>query len=405
MIRSHPKISKLKNKQDFPKPLRLKKNRSSPKNWNKLYFFANLIPKDLVEIVVVFLVIGSLVAAHSLFFTNETELIKENTVRPYETLFYTNDWLDYNFINATQDFSRRGNSLGAIWCHGIVVQDSEWTFMVADNLLLYNLTTFTSQIIAFQTHNPSTSYVILELPGFIQSLNLYNGFLYFSHEYGIKRIRTDGSDFEILLQTQDGTYVSEMSLVNDWLYFRRGASQIFKMSIQNPKPELLLEKDGISQTTITNDWIFFSTQNSAIYRMNKDGTNLSRIINGGIVSSFTIIGDWLIYSNYNHALYKMCLTTFHHEFIYQISGLLLGHFNNWIYFSNNRTGFLYRIRINGTNLNHTLSREVTALNMVAGWKFYTTRGLTPTQDGGYVSFPFPYRMCLDSGVSERIRGG
>ncbi len=111
-------------------------------------------------------------------------------------------------------------------------------------------------------------------------------------EYGIYKIRTDGSE-----RTQLTPFICHgLNIDGDILYYLDIDNRIWQIRTDGSDERQLLD-EYCEYLNVSGDWIYYvNYYDGGIYRMQKDGTNSEYITDGDILN---VTEDWLYYSNYD----------------------------------------------------------------------------------------------------------
>lgn len=269
-----------------------------------------------------------------------------------------------------------GNSPGNLINLGIVCQNGDWIYFAnpGDSNRLYRVSTngFGKQKMADE--DPITC------------INAGSEWLYYIEgdvDCGgyLMRMRTDGSDKQKL---SDELY-TWLCFYKDKLYFN---STQDGLGCMNPDGSQVIFLDpstshlSTSAAVIMDDWIYYSrNKNSSngwyneLYKVRIDGNYITKItkLSGEIhIINFVIVGDWIYFVNYeDKILYRI-----------QIDGTNLNQVNNqiewgslnangsWLYSWNYDKNTIYRMDVNGTQIENILQDSASNLNIVNDWIYF-----------------------------------
>ena len=117
---------------------------------------------------------------------------------------------------------------------------------------------------------------------------------------GLYRAKLDGSKNEMIVNGS----VSDINIVGEWIYYfldyADDSNGIYKVNIDGSKNQLLYTEDyftvhnyDIDKMIVENDWIYFKKTSSIVYKLKTDGTMLQAYLdmdddNNGFFNSFSI---------------------------------------------------------------------------------------------------------------------
>ncbi len=219
-------------------------------------------------------------------------------------------------------------------------------------------------------------------------LNKSGNYLYYidlnSDEYNIVRIKTNGEDKQIVEQDVD---LAKVSVIDNWIYYFKD-NKLYKVKTDGSDKQILLDR-SITNYQIEGEWIYYSYRSNGKYIIAKtDGEDTQRI-DSDASSTFFVDGKniYYIYENYNtdddtysYELYKVETDGENKEKIADISGqvdtLGVNFDGKYLYYTKTDEEdnvAIYKIRINGEEETKItdISTYSTNININNGWIYYT----------------------------------
>ena len=221
-------------------------------------------------------------------------------------------------------------------------------------------------------------------------LNKSGNYIYYldrtTSDYNIVRMKTNGEDKKILVDTVD---TEKITVVNNWIYYFKDA-KFYKVKTNGKNKQVLSEK-VIDNYEIVGKWIYYSYINNGKYiiaKMKTNGEDNTKI-DTDAARTFFVKGNtiYYIYENYNeddlkyyYELYKIKTNGKNKEKITDLEdGINLSSMNfdgNKIFYTKNDENnnlCIYSIELNGKN--ETKITEIqaysTIINLHNGWIYYT----------------------------------
>lgn len=140
--------------------------------------------------------------------------------------------------------------------------------------------------------------------GFISNLNIVGDWIYFTDNYKICKIKTDGSGYK---KISDNIFTGEFIIIGDWIYFE--SEGLNKMMLDGSHRSKIIDCE-IADFNINGDWIYFSNINdkNRLYKVRIDGSKTTKLSED--TCGFINISDgWIYYKNFNDSnrIYKIKL--------------------------------------------------------------------------------------------------
>lgn len=249
--------------------------------------------------------------------------------------------------------------------------------------------------------------------------NLVNGgrvaisgeWIYYSLLDGMYRLKSDGTEKEMLYGWDTNTNPSPLCIVGEWIYYKRfcpykirldgteqqqindfesigsfrviGDSMYFgceyKMKTDGSDVQQIYDKNGASGNTVNNvdGWIYCydsdSEGNDSIFKFKTDGTDRQKIYSGR--TDFMIVDDdWIYYEEYDSKdLYKMKTDGSDNQLIVEevkISALNVD--NDWIYYGG--SDGLCKIKTDGSDKQVLCADNANDICIIGDWIYYDISG-------------------------------
>jgi IS1 family transposase len=249
----------------------------------------------------------------------------------------------------------------------------------------------------------------------------FSGRIYTSDTQGVYKIRTNGSDRIKLTDIENDVSISNMSVVDDWVYYcvkssyTEGINSIYKMRTDGTNKQIIESStNSYDSLIVTDGWIYYrlgernpreveyNGQTFTVYdvdylfyktKVDVSTIQLIPIDLRGDYSHINVIGDWIYYADYNeseddYGVYKIRIDGSEKQLLHRdsvpITSINVAD-DGWVYFSSNMggyseqrdTGILYKMRTDGTE-NQILSTHERDgyhnLCVVDEWIYYTLQG-------------------------------
>jgi hypothetical protein len=285
----------------------------------------------------------------------------------------------------------RGNTTGNTLYMGLVAEGGDWIYysisVQADDA------PYGAEWHLTKTHvDGGESIVILTYEeGPIRSINIIEDWIYFNMGYRIYRMRTDGSDLELL---RDGRNFNT-TVVGDWVYFLNESSEneedsILRMRRDGTNEEALVF-ENVSRFFVHEGWIYYREigVRGGIYRIRLDGSEKTKLSDdvsaGNIIGCFNIYDGWIYYQQ-SGSINKMRLDGTEHQVVVHGDHIYrLNVFGGWIYYSIAPTvgvpsGSLNRVRTDGSSMEIISFYSPHFIFVVDGWIFYKDGDIIDTDN-------------------------
>lgn len=120
--------------------------------------------------------------------------------------------------------------------------------------------------------------------------NLVNGgrvavsgqWIYYSLLDGIYRMKTDGTEGEMICSWETNTNPSPLCIIGEWIYYKRFCP--FKIKIDGSEQQQISEFEYIGSFRVIDGWMYFGSE----YKMKTDGSNVQQINEKNCASGNTV---------------------------------------------------------------------------------------------------------------------
>lgn len=294
-----------------------------------------------------------------------------------------------------------GNTIGNIRNYGYGTSDGKWIYYVSPNEDATKV-----GICKVKNKNPEEKQELLMNDMDILSLNVYKDYLYFigvvlenysetdDIDNKIYRMKTDGSDLEVINDNNFNNDCYEIYVLDNSIYYIGVDENIYKMNLDGTNAEMV-SNNGTGYIGITDKYIIYNVENETkdnyiTYIMNIDGTNPRPIVEGQRLYSVDILGDYVYYTNTDKHIYRTKIDSNEQELILETSAYNLNLKGDYLYFLNyaneeDYTVCLYRVKSDGSQEKEeevkTLSVTTKYINVVGDWVMY----MDYEEDSGFIN--------------------
>lgn len=284
-----------------------------------------------------------------------------------------------------------GNSIGNIRNYGYASTNGKWIYFLSPS-------DDTEQVGICKVKSNGQDRQELIMDDFdVLSINVYKNYIYFIgiglEEYDendevdnkIYRMKTDGSDLEVINDNEFNNECYEIYVVNNSIYYIGTDENIYKMKLDGTKRELVSD-NGTGYIGITNKYIIYNVENEAgdnyiTYIMDLNGKNPRPILEDKRLYSVDISGKYVYYTNTDKQIYRTEIDSGVEELILDDTAYNLNLNGDYLYFLNyldaeneDFTVALFRVKADGTETEaeniKTLSSYSTFINVVGDWVMY-----------------------------------
>lgn len=284
-----------------------------------------------------------------------------------------------------------GNTIGNIRNYGYATTDGRWIYFLSPS-------EDTEKVGICKVKKNGEDKKELLMDNFdVLSINVYKNYIYFigigadiysdedEVDNKIYRMKTDGSDLEVINDNEFNNECYEIYVLNNSIYYIGTDENIYKMKLDGTKRELVSE-NGTGYIGITNKYIIYNVENEAgdnyvTYIMNIDGKNARPILENTRLYSVDILGDYIYYTNTEKQIYRTKIDSGESELILDDTAYNLNLNGDYLYFLNyldeeneDYTVALFRVKADGTQEQaeniKTLSSYSTFIDVVGNWVMY-----------------------------------
>ena len=297
------------------------------------------------------------------------------------------------FLNMSFVSGETGNSIGNIRNYGYAAENDGWIYYLSPN-------EDSTEIGIFKIRNNGENKKQLFMSEMdIVSINVYDGYVYFiasalestldndELDNKIYRMKTDGTELEILNDNELNNECYEIYVLNNSIYYIGVNAEICKMDLNGANKTVVADY-GTGYLGITNEYIIYNSpvniekEEYVTYIMNIDGTDAKPIIEGKRIYSVNIEGDYIYYSDEAKKLYRTQIGSNTEELLYgNIETYNLNTNDGYAYYLNyidaeggNYTVGLFRVNLDGSTQTPEKLKELDSysafIDIVGDWVIY-----------------------------------
>lgn len=286
-----------------------------------------------------------------------------------------------------------GNTIGNIRNYGYGAVSGNWIYYLSPN-------EDSSSVGIFKVKKDGTKPQQLYMSDGEQeivSINVVGNYVYFiginNYEYNeddeidnkIYRMKTDGSNLEIINDNEINNDCYEIYVINGSVYYIDNNANVAKMNLDGSNKTVVSE-NGTGYLGITEDYIIYNigTDEENTYItciMNIDGTNQRHIINDQRLYSVNIEGEYVYYTNEDKQICRTKIDSNKEEKISDVEAYNLNVNNGFAYYLNYKdvenedyTVCIYKIDLNSEDRSPVIVKELDTyssfLNIVGDWALY-----------------------------------
>ncbi len=284
-----------------------------------------------------------------------------------------------------------GNTIGNVRNYGYATSDGKWIYYLSPSD-----DTEKVGICKVKTNGENKEELLMDSID-VLSINVYKDYLYFigiglesysdtdEVDNKIYRMKTDGSDLEVINDNEFNNECYEVYVLNNSIYYIGTDENIYKMKLDGTKRELVSD-NGTGYIGITDKYIIYNVENEAgddyvTYIMNIDGTNQRPILENRRLYSVDIAGNYVYYTNTDKQIYRTAIDSGEEELVLDDTAYNLNLSGDYLYFLNyvdaeneDYTVALFRVKVDGSETEaqniKTLSSYSTFINVVGDWVMY-----------------------------------
>lgn len=297
-------------------------------------------------------------------------------------------------ILAASVFSTKntGNSIGNIRNYGYATQSGNWIYFLSPDEKSEQLGIFKMK----EGDNEQKSKQQLVMDKWdILSLNVSGNYVYFigilpienditSDKVGdaentqidigevdnkIYRMKTDGSDLEVINDNEFDEQCYEIYVVGNHVYYIGKDYNIYKMDLDGNNKQVVIENQT-GYLGLTDKYIIYNVENEdqtdyITYIADLNGKNARPIIEGTRLYSINIVGEYIYYTNEAKAICKVKTDGTNQKVLYETTAYNMNVSGNYIYYLNyedeansNYTVCIYRVKTNGTTAHPEIIKKL-----------------------------------------------
>lgn len=284
-----------------------------------------------------------------------------------------------------------GNTIGNVRNYGYSTSDGKWIYYLSPSE-----DTEQVGICKVRTNGEDKEELLMDSID-VLSINVYKDYIYFigiglesysdtdEIDNKIYKMKTDGSDLEVINDNEFNNECYEVYVLNNSIYYIGTDENIYKMKLDGTKRELVSD-NGTGYIGITDKYIIYNVENEAgddyvTYIMNIDGTNQRPILENKRLYSVDIAGNYIYYTNTDKQIYRTVIDSGEEELVLDDTAYNLNLSGDYLYFLNyldaeneDYTVALFRVKADGSETEaqniKTLSSYSTFINVVGDWVMY-----------------------------------
>lgn len=300
--------------------------------------------------------------------------------------------------------NKAGNTIGNIRNYGYAVENNNWIYYLAPN-------EDSTEIGIFKIKNNGKDKQQLYMSELdIVSLNVYKDYIYFigsatetyleedDVDNKIYRMKTDGTNLEVLNDNELNNDCYEIYVVNNQIYYIGLNAEICKMDLNGANKKIVSD-NGTGFLGITKDYIIYNSdageesEDYVTYIMNIDGTDAKPIIEGKRLYSVNIEGNYIYYGDADKKIYKTEIGSGVEEVLYDnIEAYNLNTNEGYAYYLNyldaenaNYTVCLFRVKLDGSTEAPEKLKELATyssfIDVVGDWVIY----MDSSDEAGFIN--------------------
>ena len=285
-----------------------------------------------------------------------------------------------------------GNTIGNIKNYGYATIQGKWIYYLCPN-------EDSSKVGIFKIKTNGEAQQELYMgEGDILSLNVSDDYIYFvsigqkafsdedTLDNKIYRMKTDGSDLEVINNNEFNNDCYEVYVVADKIYYIGVDSNVYKMNLDGSYKELVAD-NGTGYLGITDKYIIYNVaadeEETAYYTyiMNIDGSDRKPIIENERLYSINVDKDNIYYTNKDKKICKVKTDGTEQTLLYDITAYNMNYSKGYIYYLNyadqensDYTVCIYRVKADGSSETPEKIKELETyssfINVIGDWIIY-----------------------------------
>lgn len=304
-----------------------------------------------------------------------------------------------------------GNTIGNIINYGYTAKDGEWIYYIYPNEYDSKI-----GIYKIKTNGKEKQKVLMENIDDIVSINVYKDYVYFigtlngnyssndTVDNKIYRVKTDGTNLEVINDNFFNNSCREIYVVNDLVYYIGLDGNIYTMNLDGTDKKVII-KNGTGYLGITDKYIIYNVnENQATseneisntkktesskdieyvtYIMNLDGTNSRPILEGKRLYSVNIEDDYVYFTNEDKKICKTLIDSNKLEIVINTEAYNLNVYDGYGYYltysSEEQDALaIYKVKLNGKLRTPQMIADLNAytmfINVLGEYVSYMDRG-------------------------------
>lgn len=287
-----------------------------------------------------------------------------------------------------------GNSIGNIRNYGYAAKSGKWIYFISPSEDIKQMGIF--KIKQGDTEQKTKKELVKDEWSLL-SLNVFKDYVYFIAELPetfsdedeinnkIYRMKTDGTDLEVINDNEFSNDCTEIYLINNWVYYIGTDYNIYRMSLDGKNRELVLN-NGTGYLGITEKYIIYNEKNGentgfVTYVADIDGKNCKPIIEDTRLYSVNIIDNYVYYTNSEKNICRVRIDGNDQAVLYKETAYNMNVVGQNIYYLNyvdatnaNYTVCIYRVKTNGSTKEPEVVKELekqsSFIDVIDDWIVY-----------------------------------
>lgn len=224
----------------------------------------------------------------------------------------------------------------------------------------YENSNVTEKTISFQHSTAQNNNENIKFEG---GAAISDGWIYFLGTGGICRMKTDGSNKQLICDD----YASAFVIEDNWIYYINPSDKyaLYRVKTDGSNKQLICE-DNVSVFDIEDNWIYYcnSSGRAALYRIKPDGSDKQKIIDWLEYDNIDVVDDWIYLGDLFRV--KKDGTDLQQLDYETASGITVDE--DWIYY---RSYDMYRIKPDGSQKQKLNDSQTGAYIIKDDWIYYS----------------------------------
>ncbi len=287
-------------------------------------------------------------------------------------------------LAAAENADGYGNTNGNLSNGALAAVEGEWFYFTVDDAI-------------YKAKADGTEKILLTDEAYY--INVEGDWVYFIKNNNIHKIKTDGTEKQLI--SEDFIHANSIAVAGDWIYY--GTTQSYEGYEEQAAAESIsmatgeygiykIRTDGSERTQVTptvcrglnidGDTLYYFDIDFCLWKIGTDGSAETQLLDE-LCYSFNVAGDWIYYISFeDHGIYKMRTSGRNNT---QISGDYTTYLNvsgDWLYYSNFSftddmlkpdTG-IYKMRLDGSEKTQLKNVRAFIPNVAGDWIYYMSYG-------------------------------